>query len=84
MAFCRKYTKCVIGRPHSWAPWTLPGEVARLTAHVSAGPSGLLCSCGFSSGSQLPSFPSAPVQILLLIPSLCSKRTLISQADLSI
>ena len=49
-----------------------------------AGPSGLLCCCRFWLWLTAPSFWSAPFQVLLLIPSLSSKRTLISQADLSI
>lgn len=49
-----------------------------------ARPSGLLCCCAFWLWLQRPSFWSAPFQVLLLIPSLSSQRTLISWADLSI
>lgn len=74
-------------RLHSWDPEgpLLPeGGWARLTRPCLLDPLASFAAAGSGSVSERPSFPPALFQVLLLIPSLSSQRTLISRADLSI
>lgn len=71
-------------RPHSRGrgrrvPSAPPGGRGGAPRPCLLDPVASFVAAASGSGSERPSFPSAPFQVLLLIPSLSGKRTLISR-----